>query len=316
MATVCSAWAPREPSTLRSSSRPGRCRSRRCVCRNHGSIAITRPGLQREAATGLAVVRDVRVAVHGAPDAVAAELQVDAEAGGARDRADGGGDVAEPVADPGGGDAGLQRLFGRGDQREVLLTRGADDQADSGVRHPAVDADREVEAEQVAVRKRVVVGEPVQHGVVDRRAEHLAEGHRPERRVVVDVARLGPPLLDHPVRHGVEVEQVDPDVGHPGQVRQHLGHELAGGAHLLDLGRRAELDHAPRIGADPAGLRLAAGQGRVSQAGVYAGSATPPAYPTRAEACSPPRWSIAVTGSRPSQASTSPGRNRSSGVTL
>ena len=57
------------------------------------------PRLELEAAARAAVVRDVRVAVHGPADAVAAELQVHPEPGRPRDVADRGGDVEEPVAD-------------------------------------------------------------------------------------------------------------------------------------------------------------------------------------------------------------------------
>ena len=80
-------------------------------------MAITRPGLELEAAPGAAVVGDVRVAVHGAADAVAAELQVDAEPGGPGDVADRGGDVVEPVADAGLRDPGLERAGGDVDER-------------------------------------------------------------------------------------------------------------------------------------------------------------------------------------------------------
>ena len=75
IAMVCSMWAPREPSALRSVQPSGSVKISSVVCRNHGSIAITSPGLQREPAAGAAVVGHVRVAVHRAADAVAAELR-------------------------------------------------------------------------------------------------------------------------------------------------------------------------------------------------------------------------------------------------
>ena len=108
--------------------------------------------------------------------------------------------------------ASSARAGGR-DQVEVLLARRTDDDAERGVGDPAVDAGGEVDAEQVAVLERVVVGESVQDRVVDRRAEHLAERRGAERRVVVDVAGLRALVADHLVRERVELEQVDADVG-------------------------------------------------------------------------------------------------------
>ena len=89
------------------------------------------------------------------------------------------------------------------------------------------------------------MGEAVQHRVVDRGAEHLAERHRAERRVVVDVAGLGAALADHLVRERVELEQVHADVG--GRLRARVSTSATkrpGGLHLLDLGRGSQLDHA------------------------------------------------------------------------
>ena len=59
-----------------------------------------------------------------------------------------------------------------------------------GVRDDSAQGDGEVEREQVAVGERVVVRQPVQHGVVDRRADVVAERPAPEGRRVVDVAGL------------------------------------------------------------------------------------------------------------------------------
>src|SRR5262245_57115897 len=72
------------------------------------------PGLDRDgeagfefhAAAGTAGVGDVRGLVHGAADAVAAELGVDLISVRVGDPADRGGDVADPATGLGGGDAG------------------------------------------------------------------------------------------------------------------------------------------------------------------------------------------------------------------
>ena len=66
------------------------------------------PGTQREAALAPAVVRDVGVAVHDAPDPVPAEVGVHGEPRTVRDVSDRGGDVADLVANHRGGDAGVE----------------------------------------------------------------------------------------------------------------------------------------------------------------------------------------------------------------
>ena len=112
---------------------------------------------------------------------------------------------------------------------------------------PAVDGGGEIQAEQVAVGEHVIVGQAVQHGVVDRRTEHLAERAGPERRVVVDVAGLRPAVSDHPVGQLVELEQVDADGSLGLQRGQHLGDEPPRGPHLLDFRGRPVLDHPPIV---------------------------------------------------------------------
>jgi hypothetical protein len=218
------------------------------------------PSALREAPSRAPVVHDVRVAVHGPADTVPAELQVDPEPRRPGHLADRERDVAEPVADPGRLDAGRQRTAGDLDQPQVLLPRRAHDQAQRGVRHPAVHGRREVDAEQVTVAQGVVARQAVQHRVVDRRAQHLPERRGTERRVVVEVAGLGAALTDHPVRQRVEVEQVHPDVGGVLEGGKDVGDEAAGGTHLLDLGGGPELDHAASL--RPGTERLAVASGR------------------------------------------------------
>ena len=120
---------------------------------------------------------------------------------------------------------------------------GADDDREGRVGDPAVDRRGEVEREEVAILKLVVEGEAVQHGVVDRGADDLAERRAAEGRVVVDVAALGALGADHVVRQRIELEQVDADVGGVARRLEHASDEGAGGAHLLDLGGGAQFDH-------------------------------------------------------------------------
>ena len=165
-------------------------------------------GTQLESTACASVVGDVRLAVHGAADAVPAELEVDAEARSPGHVTDGRRDVAEPVAGLRCCDAGLKRAAGGRDQAS-LLARRPDDDAERGVGDPAIDTRREVDADEVAVLQHVVVGETVQDRVVDRGAQDLAKRRGAERRVVVDVAGLGAALADHLVGELVELEQVD-----------------------------------------------------------------------------------------------------------
>ena len=85
--------------------------------------------------------------------------------------------------------------------------------------------------------------QPVQHRVVDRDGQHLAERHRAERGVVVDVAARRALLADQRVRDPVELQHVDADPGPLGELREHRRDETAGGSHRLDLGAAPELDH-------------------------------------------------------------------------
>lgn len=83
----------------------------------------------------------------------------------------------------------------------------------------------------------------MQDGVVDRRADDLAERPRPERRVVVDVAGLRPGAADQIVGASVDRQEVRADPCLLAQRRQRLGHEAPGRAHGLDLNGCAQLDH-------------------------------------------------------------------------
>ena len=121
IAMVCSEWAPREPSALRRVQPSASVTILSVVSRNQGSIAITSPGSQREAAPGPAVVRHVRIAVHGAADAVAAEVGVDRVALRVRDRGDRRGDVADLVARMRGGDRCVESAPGRVDEAQVVV---------------------------------------------------------------------------------------------------------------------------------------------------------------------------------------------------
>ena len=104
--------------------------------------------------------------------------------------------------------------------------------------------------------------QPVEHRVVDRDAQHLAERHRAERGVVVDVAARRAVLADHRVGDPVELQHVDADPGPLGELREHRRDESAGGSHRLDLVAAPELDHALIVAKADA---VAAGVGRTGR---------------------------------------------------
>ena len=200
-------------------------------------------GSQRVAPPGLAVVGHMWIAVHDATDAVPAEVGVDLVAVRAGDLRDRVRDVTDPLADHGRRDRGIQRPLGGVDDREILVARRADDERDRRIGDPAVDRHREIERDEVAVLDRVVEGEAVQHGIVDRGADDLAERSGAERRVIVDVAGLRPGAPDQVVGAAVDRQQVRADLGLVAQRGQRLCHEPPCGAHGLDLGGSAQLDH-------------------------------------------------------------------------
>ena len=79
----------------------------------------------------------------------------------------------------------------------------------------------------------------MQHRVVDRGAQHLAERAGAERGVVVDVAGLRAAVPDHLVRQFVELEQVHSDVGaRPSAVRTSATNRPAGRICSISVGVR------------------------------------------------------------------------------
>ena len=201
---------------------------------------------QLVAVVGLAVVGHMRIAVHDMADAMAAELQVDRVSVGTGHVAHGAGHVTQAVAGLGGGDGGGERLLGALDQTQVLrVLLLADHEADGGVRHPAVDTDRQVKAQQIAVLQRVVIGHAMQHGVVDGGADVVGERTGAEVGGVIHVAGFGAlAAFDAATYEVVDLQQVGADLGGFLQVGQDAGHETAGGLHRFDFRWCLQFDHA------------------------------------------------------------------------
>ena len=187
----------------------------------------------------------MRIAVHDAAYAVAAEFQVDRIAVLACDVADGAGNVTQTVAGLRGGDAGFQRLFGALDQTQVVGMLRADAEADGGIRDPSVDVDRQIEADQIAVLQVVVARNAVQHGVVHGRADVVRERAGAEIGSVVDVAGRGALAVhDALVDEFVDFQQIGADFGEFLQVAQDAADEAACGLHRFNLFGSFQFDHA------------------------------------------------------------------------
>ena len=195
---------------------------------------------------GLAVVGDVRVAVHDVADAMAAEFQVDRVAVRTGDVADGGGHVAQTVARTGRVNAGGERLLGALDELEVARVGVvADHEADGGVADPAVDADGQIKADEVPVLEVVVERDAMQHCVVDRRADVVCERAGAEVRRIIHVARFGALAVDDLLVHVlVDLQQVGADLRHGLEFLENLADETTGRLHLLDFLSGFQFDHA------------------------------------------------------------------------
>ena len=110
--------------------------------------------------------------------------------------------------------------------------------------------DGEVERQQVAVGKRVVVWQSVEHGVVDGRADVVAERPASEGRLVVDVTGLRPGLGDHGLGPPVDVQEVRADRAAALQRLQDVSDQ---GACLFGSGQFGgvqDLDHAAPFSRD------------------------------------------------------------------
>src|SRR5439155_195258 len=84
----------------------------------------------------------------------------------------------------------------------------------------------------------IVVRQAVQHRVVDRQAQHVAEWAAAERRGVVPIAGFGAAFLDPAAGVVFEVYQVDTDCGDTAQLGEQLADELAGHRHPADFPHR------------------------------------------------------------------------------
>ena len=187
----------------------------------------------------------MRGAVHDVADAMAAEFEVHRVAVFRRHFADRVGDITQTVAGNGFGDARGERLLGGLDETQVTwILVFANHEADGRVTHPAVDADGEVEADQIAVLERVVIRHTVQRRIVDRNADVMGERSRAEVRRVVDVAGLRAlPVGNALVHNLIDLQQIRAHLGLLTQLVENAADEMAGRLHFLDLLGCLQFDH-------------------------------------------------------------------------
>ena len=143
---------------------------------------------------GRAVVGHLRELVHVPADAVADVLAHDRVPVGLDERLDGGADVADVVARPGGGDAEVERLAGGVDEPAHLRGGLAAGDRESAVRPPAIEDQPAVERDEVAVVDHLGAGDAVDHLLVDRHAERVGES------VVAEEARDAVMVADEGLR--------------------------------------------------------------------------------------------------------------------
>ena len=124
---------------------------------------------------GVVVVQDLQVGVELLADAVADERPHDAE----RALASAWSSMARPMSESGRPglhrlDAAHQALAGDPHQALRAVVDVADEERGVGVAVHAVEVDRDVEVDDVAVDQRAVVGDAVADDLVDRGAQRLA----------------------------------------------------------------------------------------------------------------------------------------------
>ena len=177
--------------------------------------------------------------------AVAAELEVHGVALLVRNIADGCRDITETVARLSLRDAGGERILSAFDQAQVLgILVLADHEADGGVADPPVDADCQVEADQIAVFQVIIIGDAMQHGIVDRNADVMLERASAEIRGVIHVAGFCTlTAFDAAADVIVDVKQIGSHAGLGAQFLENAADKMAGRLHCFDFLRCFQFDH-------------------------------------------------------------------------
>src|SRR5258705_1835077 len=214
------------------------------------------------------VVGELRLLVHLGADAVADELADDAVAAGRGGVLDRGRDVAEVGAGNGGRDAGHHRQAGRVDELGDLGAGGADDERPGAVAMPAVVDGPGIDRYDLALADQPLTRDAVDDLVVDGDAQAGRERVAPVAVALERWDRAG--RSDVALGQAVEVARGDTRLELGLDEGQDLGHDPAGGPHLLDLAARLAGDHQPAVLAagGPAGTSITVGEPSPAGAGA------------------------------------------------
>ena len=90
----------------------------------------------------------------------------------------------------------------------------ADHEADGGIGNPAIDVDRQIEADQIAVLQVVIERNAVQYGIVHGNANIVRERAGTEIRSIVDIAGFGTLAIDDALVHEfIDFQQIGTNFG-------------------------------------------------------------------------------------------------------
>ena len=173
-----------------------------------------------------------------------AEVGIDRVAGLAEHRADGEGKIADARTWACGSDASCKSTLRGLDHREVLrCLLVADDEADCRISNEAILGHCEIQGEQIAVGKCVVMRQTVQHRIVHGSADEVVEGPAAEGRGVVHVAGQCAPIGDHLLNPAVDVQQVRAHSAADAQLLQDRRNQDASALGPGQAGLTEDLDH-------------------------------------------------------------------------
>ena len=121
----------------------------------------------------------------------------------------------------------------------------ADHEADGGIGNPAIDVDRQIEADQIAVFQVVIERNAVQYGIVHGNANIVRERAGTEIRSIVDIAGFGTLAIDDALVHEfIDFQQIGTNFGKFLEIAQNAADKTAGRLHLFDLFRCFQFNHA------------------------------------------------------------------------
>ena len=185
------------------------------------------PGREHEIGRRVVVVQHRGRGVELLTDAVADERAHDAEARRFRVGLDRAADLVEARAGPHLVDALPQRFLRDLHEPAALVVDVADEEGRVAVAVHAVQVDRDVAVDDVAVEERAVVGDAVADHLVDRRAQRLREA------LVVQRARVAAARDARLVADAVELVGRHADLHRVGELEQDLAPGAARGAHAV-----------------------------------------------------------------------------------